>query len=137
MSSKFNGYKNNKTPVVLLGGNMGTLDASSEIRQSLNALHWKFKEVQGVYKGDSEVCFVIPVTQDVQLRALKALAKHFKQESILWLDADRNAKLIDLKNNTDLLLGRLESFTQAQFNMLNDSLKENYTFDGSYYYIAV
>ena len=129
--------RRDKKPVVLFGGNMGSKDVSAEIRKSLKSLDFAFKEVDGVYKGDKENTFVIPYLTTNELLSLIALGKHFSQESLLLLDKDRNASLLFMDRPRKAIeLGKFRSFTEKQFDNLNDRLKENYTFDGDYYYVT-
>jgi len=136
--SKFNGY-GNKKPVVLLGGNMGDKDVSSEIAKSLKSLGFPFRIVDGVYKGMVEKSFVIPyeVDNNNDINTLIGISEHFNQESVLILDRNRNAKLFFIDGFKITKLGKFTPFTEKEFNLLSDDLKESYTFDGDYYYVCI
>ena len=127
-----------KSPTILLGSMIGaTDDVSGQVKRSLISLGFNFKEVVGSYNGIAEKTFVIPFTNDAEKKTIISVAKHFSQESILVLDVERNATLEFISKQDNVELGKFTAFTKSQFNLLRNDLKENYTFDGSYYYIAV
>lgn len=57
------------------------------------ALNLNAKEVKGCYKGELENSYVI-LADETTRKAVLALAKVYAQESVLYLDATRNATLL-------------------------------------------
>lgn len=54
----------------------------------------KFKYVAGNYNGVSEVSVLVAVNDDGDVEFLRLLANQHKQESILYVDHNRDAKLL-------------------------------------------
>lgn len=70
-----------------------------------------FKEVSGMYKNESELSFIVFGDKAVQTGMV--IAKSFNQESVLLLDQDRNATLIDCKTDTSTPLGRFKAVHES------------------------
>lgn len=143
MGIKFSGYKNRKEPFIILGSDMRGEDKSIEIESSLKSLGLSFKPVLGVYEHIDgieikEKSFVINCPRNNTFKTLIGLSKHFNQESVLYVDENREATLLfnDVKES-ELNLGKFKPFTEREFNMLHDRLTLNYTFDGDYYYVTI
>ena len=97
---------------------------------------FEFKKVKGVYKGVSEDSFLVSVVDTpLEEAALKILARDFNQESILYVDGNRNATLIFVDFNNEskqLLKGKFQAVPDHVAKQL-----ENTTFDGKDYYAVV
>jgi len=82
-----------------------------------------FKSLLGCYKGDCEESFLILDTPENRALALD-IAKRHNQQSILFVNADRNAELFFLNINTRQPVGKFVSATN------NHALQQdNWTFD--------
>lgn len=140
MGTKFTGY-GAKQPFIILGSDMHGVDKSHEIESSLKSLGLNFRRVFGGYEsilGDHilERSFVIPYKDIQSFKSLMGLAYHFEQESILHVTEQRDASLLFMDKD-EMHLGKFTPFTKKEFDMLNEQLTRNFTFDGDYYYITV
>jgi len=109
------------------------IDNTAKAVTHLQSFGLKTKIVDGVYKGDSEKSILVPIiNQNFDLSTVKQLASIYDQESILFVDSDRNAKLIFLKNSLgNQNLGKFISVPKGIAIQV-----ENYTFDGKDHYIC-
>lgn len=56
-----------------------------------------FKQVQGVYKGNAEVSFIVLIDNTADEHNALRLARHYGQESALYVDANRAVSLLVLR----------------------------------------
>lgn len=80
----------------------------------------------GMYEGDKEECFIVPYTEDNELR-VRRLCKAFKQHSYLKTDMNGHAALYNEQGTIIKKLGRLVEATISE---------ANYTKIGNIYYIS-
>ncbi len=116
------------SPAVILALNTGEL---SDERATLRALGFEFKPVTGVYKTVTEDSYVVLLKQTDDLKKLMDLAAQHEQESILFLDERRNAKLVYLKDNSTEPLGRFTKVSEVEAKQ-----HDNYTKDDNSYYVC-
>lgn len=95
-----------------------------------------YVRVDGVYKGRAERSFVVFLPADraaYTLEMLRGLARHWGQESILHVDANRGAELLYTDGRAPTDIGRWESVTAGEA-----ANADGYTYspDADAYYIA-
>ena len=99
---------------------------TTSLYNALTDLGVLFKLVKGVYKNSIETSFVVLCGEDsVNFNRLQNLAITFSQESILHLDANRNATLIYDNGNREAI-GVFRSVDKSTIVNL-----ESYTYDAS------
>ena len=93
------------------------------------------KEVEGVYKGTVEKSILVVLNQRwlaVELATFKNYAAIFNQESILFVDEERNASLIFPYNKENSeKLGKFIAVSKGIAIQMS-----NYTFDGKDHYVC-
>lgn len=95
---------------------------------------FSIKEVKGVYKGTVEKSIIVILNQRwlaVELATFKNYAAIFDQESILFVDEERNASLIFPKQVEAEKLGKFIAVTKGIATQMS-----NYTFDGKDHYVC-
>jgi hypothetical protein len=70
--------------------------------------------VQGVYKGTSEDSYLVPIKGTEELERLKVIALQHGQESILYADEARVAKLLYLTTGEQVPLGTLQPIGEIE-----------------------
>ena len=84
------------------------LDNHKKTLNHLKAFGLKFKAVEGVYRGESELSILVPVINEVfDLATVEQLAHIYEQHSILFVDSDRNAELRFMVKPFDASLNEL------------------------------
>jgi hypothetical protein len=106
-----------------------------ELMTQLKKDKFSIKEVEGVYHGTSEKSILVILNNKwlfTDLGYLKNYASIFDQESILFVDGDRNATLIFMKKPwLEEKLGKFISVSKGIATQMS-----NYTFDGRDHYIC-
>ena len=117
------------------------LDNHKKTLNHLRAFGLKFKVVEGVYRGESELSILVPVINEVfDLATVEQLAHIYEQHSILFVDSDRNAELRFMVKPFDASLNELpKSEKLGKFISTTKGIAtqcDNYTKDGNNYYIC-
>ena len=117
------------------------LDNHKKTLNHLKAFGLKFKVVEGVYRGESELSIMVPViNEEFDLATVEQLAHIYNQHSILFVDSDRNAELKFMVKPFDASLNELpKSEKLGKFIATTKGIAtqcENYTKDGNNYYIC-
>lgn len=68
-------------------------------------------EVMGQYKGQREMSIVVDA---LHFNSIKKIARKFKQESILLIDADSNGTLLYLNDNRLQVVGSLRKISKQE-----------------------
>lgn len=92
-----------------------------------------YKQVNGVYKGQTELSYVISTPTPETLQNVYNLAKQYSQESILFVDADRNAELVYINTGKRVALGGFKCVNRTEAYQ-NDAFTHDPSTD--YYYLA-
>ena len=96
---------------------------------------FSIKEVEGVYQGTTEKSILVILNKRwlaVELATFKNYAAIFNQESILFVDEERNASLIFTKQPwLTEKLGKFIAVTKGIATQMS-----NYTFDGKDHYVC-
>jgi len=97
--------------IVILALNTDTVPKELSFLQAhgFNPIH-----VQGVYKGISEDSYLIPIKGMEELERLKVIALQHGQESILYADETRTAKLLYLTTGEQVPLGTLQPIGEVE-----------------------
>ena len=120
------------TPFVILSASVADRSMVENFRQSVSLkeyllfLDLKFKMVQGRYEGKDEIAFVIP---NLDYEDALDIASYFNQETVLAVDAKREAWLLFTDGSDHKYLGYW-SEVQGQCN-------DNYTLDGEIKYTCI
>ena len=117
------------------------LENHKKVLRHLKDFGLRFKVVEGVYRGESELSILVPVINQVfDLATVEQLAHIYNQHSILFVDSDRNAELMFIVKPYDALLKELpKSEKLGKFIATTKGIAtqcENYTKDGNNYYIC-
>ena len=117
------------------------MDNHKKVLRHLKDFGLKFKVVEGVYRGESELSILVPVINQVfDLATVEQLAHIYNQHSILFVDSDRNAELKFMVKPFDASLNELpKSEKLGKFIATTKGVAtqcENYTKDGNDYYIC-
>ena len=117
------------------------MDNHNKVLRHLKDFGLKFKVVEGVYRGESELSILVPVINQVfDLATVEQLAHIYNQHSILFVDSDRNAELKFMVKPFDASLNELpKSEKLGKFIATTKGVAtqcENYTKDGNDYYIC-
>ena len=95
---------------------------------------FSIKEVEGVYQGTVEKSIIVILNKRwlaVELGTFKNYASIFDQESILFVDEERNASLVFPKQVEAEKLGKFIAVPKGIAIQMS-----NYTFDGQDHYIC-
>jgi len=117
------------------------MDNHKKVLRHLEDFGFKYKVVEGVYRGESELSILVPVINQVfDLATVEQLAHIYNQHSILFVDSDRNAELKFMVKPFDASLNELpKSEKLGKFIATTKGIAtqcENYTKDGNNYYIC-
>jgi len=117
------------------------MDNHNKVLRHLKDFGLRFKVVEGVYRGESELSILVPVINQVfDLATVEQLAHIYNQHSILFVDSDRNAELKFMVKSFDASLNELpKSEKLGKFIATTKGVAtqcENYTKDGNDYYIC-
>jgi hypothetical protein len=117
-------------PMVILSAELkdNTKDLNDQSTWLLNRLlkegKFRFKAVFGYYKGTSEKSFLVMLDNIGDLKELKHLGLDIlRQESILYIDRNRNSSLV-FKDNSTKKVGKL-----TEINEIKGIKLDNYTYD--------
>ena len=116
------------------------LENHKKVLNHLKTFGLKFKVVEGVYRGESELSILVPVINQVfDYSTVEQLAHIYDQHSILFVDSDRNAELRFMVKAFDASLNQVKSEKLGKFIATTKGIAtqcENYTKDGNDYYIC-
>ena len=116
------------------------LENHKKVLNHLKTFGLRFKVVEGVYRGESELSILVPVINQVfDLATVEQLAHIYDQHSILFVDSDRNAELRFMVKAFDASLNQVKSEKLGKFIATTKGIAtqcENYTKDGNNYYIC-
>ena len=116
------------------------LENHEKVLRHLKDFGLRFKVVEGVYRGESELSILVPVINQVfDLATVEQLAHIYNQHSILFVDSDRNAELKFMVKAFDENLDQVRSEKLGKFIATTKGIAtqcENYTKDGNNYYIC-
>ena len=117
------------------------MDNHKKVLRHLKDFGLKYKVVEGVYRGESELSILVPVINQVfDLATVEQLAHIYNQHSILFVDSERNAELKFMVKPFDASLNELpKSEKLGKFIATTKGIAtqcENYTKDGNNYYIC-
>ena len=117
------------------------LENHKKVLNHLKDFGLKFKVVEGVYRGESELSILVPVINEVfDLASVEQLAHIYDQHSILFVDSDRNAELRLMVKAFDASLNELpKSEKLGKFIATTKGIAtqcNSYTKDGNDYYIC-
>ena len=117
------------------------LDNHRKTLAHLKAFGLKYKEITSVNRGESELSIMIPVINEVfDLATVEQLAHIHDQQSILFVDSDRNAELRFMVKAFDASLNELpKSEKLGKFIATTKGIAtqcNSYTKDGNDYYIC-
>ena len=116
------------------------MDNHNKVLRHLKDFGLRFKVVEGVYRGESELSILVPVINQVfDLATVEQLAHIYNQHSILFVDSDRNAELKFMVKAFDENLDQVKTEKLGKFIATTKGVAtqcENYTKDGNDYYIC-
>ena len=117
------------------------LENHKKVLRHLENFGFKYKVVEGVYRGESELSILVPVINQVfDLATVEQLAHIYNQQSILFVDSDRNAELMFMVKPYNALLKELpKSEKLGKFIATTKGIAtqcNSYTKDGNDYYIC-
>ena len=116
------------------------MDNHKKVLRHLKDFGLRFKVVEGVYRGESELSILVPVINQVfDLATVEQLAHIYNQHSILFVDSDRNAELKFMVKAFDENLDQVKTEKLGKFIATTKGVAtqcENYTKDGNDYYIC-
>ena len=117
------------------------MDNHKKVLRHLEDFGFKYKVVEGVYRGESELSILVPVINQVfDLATVEQLAHIYNQQSILFVDSDRNAELKFMVKAFDASLNELpKSEKLGKFIATTKGIAtqcNSYTKDGNDYYIC-
>ena len=110
------------------------LDTQKEEEKALTDAGLKFKPLMGVYKGQSERSYLVPLTVH-NTGLVFGLARKYNQESILISDIDRSTKLVYLKGHgSEESIGVLTHVSEGKAKS-----HDGYTYDpkSNQYWVAI
>ena len=116
------------------------MDNHKKVLRHLEDFGFKYKVVEGVYRGESELSILVPVINQVfDLATVEQLAHIYNQHSILFVDSDRNAELKFMVKAFDENLDQVRSEKLGKFVATTKGIAtqcNSYTKDGNDYYIC-
>ena len=116
------------------------LENHKKVLRHLKDFGLKFKVVEGVYRGESELSILVPVINQVfDYSTVEQLAHIYDQQCILFVDSERNAELRFMVKSFDASLNQVKSEKLGKFVATTKGIAtqcENYTKDGNDYYIC-
>ena len=116
------------------------LENHRKVLKHLKTFGLKFKVVEGVYRGESELSILVPVINQVfDYSTIEQLAHIYDQQCILFVDSDRNAELRFMVKSFDASLNQVKSEKLGKFIATTKGIAtqcNSYTKDGNDYYIC-
>ena len=116
------------------------LENHKKVLNHLKTFGLKFKVVEGVYRGESELSILVPIINQVfDYPTVKQLACIYEQHSILFVDSERNAELRFMVKSFDASLNQVKSEKLGKFIATTKGIAtqcNSYTKDGNDYYIC-
>ena len=116
------------------------LENHKKVLKHLKTFGLRFKVVEGVYRGESELSILVPVINQVfDYSTVEQLAHIYDQQCILFVDSERNAELRFMVKSFDASLNQVKSEKLGKFIATTKGIAtqcENYTKDGNDYYIC-
>ena len=116
------------------------LENHNKVLKHLKNFGLKFKQVEGVYRGESELSIMVPIINQVfDYPTVKQLAHIYNQQCILFVDSDRNAELRFMVKSFDASLNQVKTEKLGKFVATTKGIAtqcQNYTKDGNDYYIC-
>ena len=117
------------------------LENHKKVLRHLKTFGLRFKVVEGVYRGETELSIMVPVINQVfDYSTVEQLAHIYDQQSILFVDSDRNAELRFMVQPFDASLNELpKSEKLGKFIATTKGIAtqcNSYTKDGNDYYIC-
>ena len=117
------------------------LENHKKVLRHLKPFGLRFKVVEGVYRGETELSIMVPVINQVfDYSTVEQLAHIYNQHSILFVDSDRNAELRFMVKAFDASLNELpKSEKLGKFIATTKGIAtqcNSYTKDGNDYYIC-
>ena len=116
------------------------LENHKKVLRHLKDFGLRFKVVEGVYRGESQLSILVPVINQVfDLATVEQLAHIYDQQCILFVDSERNAELRFMVKSFDASLNQVKSEKLGKFIATTKGIAtqcENYTKDGNDYYIC-
>ena len=116
------------------------LENHKKVLRHLKDFGLKFKVVEGVYRGETELSILVPVINQVfDYSTIEQLAHIYDQQCILFVDSERNAELRFMVKSFDASLNQVKSEKLGKFIATTKGIAtqcENYTKDGNDYYIC-
>ena len=116
------------------------LENHKKVLRHLKDFGLKFKVVEGVYRGETELSILVPVINQVfDYSTIEQLAHIYDQQCILFVDSERNAELRFMVKSFDASLNQVKSEKLGKFVATTKGIAtqcENYTKDGNDYYIC-
>ena len=117
------------------------LENHKKVLRHLKTFGLRFKVVEGVYRGETELSIMVPVINQVfDYSTVEQLAHIYDQQCILFVDSDRNAELRFMVKAFDASLNELpKSEKLGKFIATTKGIAtqcNSYTKDGNDYYIC-
>ena len=116
------------------------LENHKKVLRHLKTFGLRFKVVEGVYRGETELSIMVPVINQVfDYSTVEQLAHIYDQQSILFVDSDRNAELRFMVKAFDASLNQVKSEKLGKFIATTKGIAtqcNSYTKDGNDYYIC-
>ena len=116
------------------------LENHKKVLNHLKTFGLRFKVVEGVYRGETELSIMVPVINQVfDYSTVEQLAHIYDQQCILFVDSERNAELRFMVKSFDASLNQVKSEKLGKFIATTKGIAtqcENYTKDGNDYYIC-
>lgn len=120
-----------KKPLVLISA-----DNLTSMKEHLKFNEYNFSEAVGVYKGVKETSFLIEIDNENDIQDILRLAYIHSQESIAYIGVKRVLSLIYIGSDKIEKIGKLNPYTEKEFDKLDARFKDNYTIFNGYYWIA-
>ena len=86
---------------------------TQELDEALSKLFRNYKTVNGCYNNETEISFYVPISKEVQKSTLLRLGEHFEQHSILYVDKNRQAYLIECADGHTTNIGTFKQVPKA------------------------
>ena len=116
------------------------LENHKKVLKHLKTFGLRFKVVEGVYRGESELSILVPVINQVfDYSTVEQLAHIYDQQCILFVDSERNAELRFMVKSFDASLNQVKSEKLGKFVATTKGIAtqcNSYTKDGNNYYIC-
>ena len=116
------------------------LENHKKVLKHLKTFGLRFKVVEGVYRGESELSILVPVINQVfDYSTVEQLAHIYDQQCILFVDSERNSELRFIVKSFDASLNQVKSEKLGKFIATTKCIAtqcNSYTKDGNNYYIC-